>query len=370
MLDNLYPPHPSRVVVDIAPVYNALGSMVTIADAHKSPGIGDWPLQIRAALSQEEWQKHYLITSWIGIEALSHAADTPAALASFPDFIRALAGREPVALRDGLLHSMVNPSSARLDYKHAPPPIDDPLSLLESEQAFFSFYHAKGKEKEVRKTLRRLYDYLLDPPALQSLIAGYIDHFWQRYFEAEWAHILPDLEEAVTAFQAIDTAGMSHFEVIEAVTHRNLRGSYRAEVLSEYTTLRLIPSFHCGPYILRFGDGQELRLVFSAHHLLDLARDREAVDHTYVVDRLKALGDETRLQIIHLLRTRGELGTQAIIDALALSKSATSRHLRQLYANNIVDVRVDKDGTSKYYRLDPGFRQEMQNLLDRLLGRG
>jgi DNA-binding transcriptional ArsR family regulator len=368
MLDNLYSPLPSQVIVDIAPVYNALHSLVFVAYARQSPGIGDWSVQTRDALSQEEWEKHRLIASWIGAEALSNVADTPQALASFPAFIQALADREPTALRDALLYWMVACPGSRLLYKPASPHVDDPLSLLESEQAFFSPHDLKNESEEEIEILRQVYNYMLDPPALQSLVASYLDHFWQKHLKTEWERMLPELEQAVASFQKVDTTGMSHFEVIETITRRNLRGIYRAEVLNDYAVLCFIPSFHCGPYILRFSDGQELRIIFSARHLLDLARGGADVDHAYVVDRMKALADETRLEIIHLLKKHRELGTQGIIDELNLSKSAASRHLRQLYANNIVDVRVDEDGTRKYYRLDPSFKREMQDMLARLLG--
>jgi len=263
---------------------------------------------------------------------------------------------------------MVTQPSTHLLYKPSPPQVDEPLLLLESEQAFFSFFgrHCKGEEEE--GALHQLYLYLNDPTSLQSLLTRYHEHFWQTYLKEEWERMLPELEEAVAAFDRIDTTGMNHFEVIETIARRNLRGVCRGEVLSTYDTLRFIPSFHCGPYILRFSDGQELRIVFNAHHLLDLARRGEGADHTYVLDRLKALGDETRLEIIRLLKSQGELGNQEIIDRLGLSKSAASRHLRQLRANNIVDLRVDEDGIRKYYRLDPSFGREMHTMLDRLLG--
>jgi ArsR family transcriptional regulator len=368
MLDALYPPLPTRVVVDVAPVYSALLSLVSVADARESPGISKWAVQTREALCQEEWEQHRLLATWIGIEPLSNVIQAPEALDSFPAYIQALAAQDATSLRDDLLYWMMTRPSSLLLYKPSPPPVDDPLSLLESEHAFFSFFglHCKGEEEI--ESLQHLYTYLIDPPSLQFLLTSYLDHFWQEHLREEWARVLPELEEAVTAFSKIDTTGMSHFEVIETITHRNLRGVCRAEVLSTYDTLRFIPSFHCGPYILRFSDGQELRIVFNAHHLLDVARRGEGADQTYLLDRLKALGDETRLEIIRLLKAQGELGTQQIIDRLGLSKSAASRHLRQLCANSIVELRMDEDGIRKYYRLDPSFRREMHTMVDRLLG--
>jgi DNA-binding transcriptional ArsR family regulator len=368
MLDNLYPPQPSQVIVDIAPTYNALASLVTVVDASESPGIGDWPVRTSNSLSREEWENHRLIASWIGIEALSNVVDTSEALASFPVFVRSLAEQDSTLLRDALLHWVVASPASHLAFTSTHRRVDDPLSLLESEQAFFSLHDLERKSEDDIRIFRRLFDYMLDPPALQSLVTSYLDQFWHEHLKQEWERTAPELEAAVAGFEGTDTNGMSHFEAIETITHRNLRGVYRADVLTSYTALRFIPSLHCGPYTLRMSDGHELRIVFGAQHLRARARAGVDLDPAYVLDRLRALGDETRLAIVQLLKGHGELGTQEIIEELHLSRSAASRHLRQLYANGIVDIRVDEEGIRKYYRLSEGLALELHSMLVRLLG--
>ena len=241
-------------------------------------------------------------------------------------------------------------------------------ALLASEQALADFYGLADKSEQEVALFRRTYGYLTDPAALRALVVGYLGRFWQAHLCDEWERVRPALEKAVDASKEIATAGMSHFEAIEAVTGRNLRGIYRADVLGAYATLRFIPTAHSGPYILKFGDNQELRIAFGAHRLRATAQHTAAADTTALVDRLKALGDETRLRIVQLLSARGELGTQEIIEELDLSKSAASRHLRQLYATGILDVRVDQDGIRKYYRLNSDLADEMQSMLSSLLG--
>lgn len=368
MLDSLYPPQPSRVFVDVAPTYNGLASLATVADAMQSPGIGDWPLRTRNSLSPSEWEQHRLIASWIGVEALSNTVDTSGALASFPVFVRSLAEQDSSLLRDTLLHWIVASPSSRLAFTTTRPHVDDPLSLLESEEAFCSLHDLERKSEDEIRVVRRLFRYMIDPPALQSLVTDYLEQFWREHLSEEWERTVPALEAAAAGFKGTDTTGMSHFEVIETITRRNLRGVYRADVLASYATLRFIPSLHCGPYTLRMSDGQELRIVFGAQHLRALTRAGADVDSAWVVDRLRALGDETRLAIVRLLKKQGELGTQEIIEELGLSRSAASRHLRQLYANNIVDIRVDEDGIRKYYRLSEGLAHDVQSMVASLLG--
>jgi DNA-binding transcriptional ArsR family regulator len=195
-----------------------------------------------------------------------------------------------------------------------------------------------------------------------------MNHFWETYLKEEWERRLPELEEAVEGYKQIDVSGMNHFEVIEAITRRNVRGVFRPEVLQDIDVLRFIPSPHSGPYILKTGDGEELQISFGAYQLGERVRGIGAFEGTHVVDRLKAVGDETRLEIIRALKAEGELRTQEIIDRFGLSKSAASRHMRQLVATGIVDVRIDEDGLSKFYRLNQAFVGQFQEMLGKLLG--
>ena len=67
-----------------------------------------------------------------------------------------------------------------------------------------------------------------------------------------------------------------------------------------------------------------------------------------LVDRLGALGDETRMRIL-LVLDRGELNVSELADALQLTPSSVSRHLRTLQAAGWVQVR--SEGTARVYRL-------------------
>ncbi|HUH06060.1 MAG TPA: metalloregulator ArsR/SmtB family transcription factor [Kofleriaceae bacterium] len=63
----------------------------------------------------------------------------------------------------------------------------------------------------------------------------------------------------------------------------------------------------------------------------------------------KALGDETRVRIVHLLARRGELCVCDVETILAVSQSKASRHLNYLKQAGIVEDRRDR--TWVYYRL-------------------
>ena len=75
--------------------------------------------------------------------------------------------------------------------------------------------------------------------------------------------------------------------------------------------------------------------------------------------RLSALADETRLRILRHIANEGESCSGDIMEALDLSQSAASRHLKQLTATGYLAARRN-DG-AKCYQLD---RNRITNTLD------
>jgi ArsR family transcriptional regulator len=72
----------------------------------------------------------------------------------------------------------------------------------------------------------------------------------------------------------------------------------------------------------------------------------------------KALGDETRVRIVHLLTRRGELCVCDVETILDVSQSKASRHLNYLKQAGIVEDR--RDGTWVYYRLARNARPSLR----------
>jgi DNA-binding transcriptional ArsR family regulator len=367
MLESPRQPQPSRVIVDISPTINALHSLSSVVDAPESPGIGAWAVETREKLSEEEWENHLILMKWIGAEALINILPGEEARSSFPAYLKALSAIPPEVLRDELFNWMTSRESSHLNFK-ALPEVENPKHLLESREAFIKVYAHPEEPPQEKQIAHRIFDLFNDPPVLKTLVLNHLNHFWETYLKEEWDRRLPELEEAVEGYKQINVSGMNHFEVIEAITRRNVRGVFRPEVLQEIAVLHFIPSPHSGPYILKTGDGEELQISFGAYQLGERVRGIGALEGTHVVDRLKALGDETRLEIIRALKAEGELRTQEIIDRFGLSKSAASRHMRQLVATGIVDVRTDEDGLSKFYRLNQSFVGQFQEMLGKLLG--
>jgi ArsR family transcriptional regulator, arsenate/arsenite/antimonite-responsive transcriptional repressor len=78
------------------------------------------------------------------------------------------------------------------------------------------------------------------------------------------------------------------------------------------------------------------------------------------VDLFHALSDETRLEIIELLR-KGERCVCELTDSLDAAQSRLSFHLRVLRDAGV--VRDRKDGRWVHYELEPGAFEEIETLV-------
>jgi DNA-binding transcriptional ArsR family regulator len=68
----------------------------------------------------------------------------------------------------------------------------------------------------------------------------------------------------------------------------------------------------------------------------------------HIAGRFKALGEPSRLEILHSLRN-GERTVSDILSATGLGQANVSKHLQVLHAAGLVDRR--KHGVSTWYRL-------------------
>lgn len=76
-----------------------------------------------------------------------------------------------------------------------------------------------------------------------------------------------------------------------------------------------------------------------------------------VAQRFRVLGDATRLSILRLLVSRGELSVGQIVDDLGMSQANVSKHLRLLLDAGVLARR--RDGTSAYYSVVDGSVEQL-----------
>jgi ArsR family transcriptional regulator, arsenate/arsenite/antimonite-responsive transcriptional repressor len=84
-------------------------------------------------------------------------------------------------------------------------------------------------------------------------------------------------------------------------------------------------------------------------------------DARQLAGTLKAMADETRLQMLVLLAKHAELCVCDLEHTLDITQSKASRHLRYLLNARLVDDR--RDGLWVYYRLADGLEPSLRDIL-------
>jgi DNA-binding transcriptional ArsR family regulator len=298
------------------------------------------------------------------MESLANVVEPGLARERFPVYLKSLAAHDPATLRNRLLYWRIHSPSWRIFYDSILLPEPEVAEVLADPESAIRFFEERGREKFDQAIMQELFVLLRNPEAFQTTLVEHLGWLWENAVEAEWQRISPLLEESVAAFQPVNLSGLTILEAIQAVTGRDLRTLFRLETLLRYPRIRFIPTLHNGPYILWFGDDEELRMTYLARRPEQTADRLSPLDQGELSSRLAALADETRLQILFALDEAGELSTQEIIDRFDLNKSAASRHLRQLYANNLLLERR-ADGAKKVYMLN---RRTVQETIRRLEG--
>lgn len=215
---------------------------------------------------------------------------------------------------------------------------------------------------------------LEDPGVLRERWASMLERYWDAAFCEEWERILPRIEAEVTeGARALVTRGVPGL-----VTELLPEGRWDADNSTIVVTkewegtcdvadrggMLFVPTVYGWPCVL-----VELTPPWPVAVILPLRdlRAPEVVlprDHE-VADGLRALGDETRLQIARMVAEQPR-STKELAELLRLSDSAVSRHLKVLDGAGLVEGH--RDGYYVLYRLRPERIAQLGGALRRTLG--
>jgi DNA-binding transcriptional ArsR family regulator len=356
--NTVLPPEPVAGVVTLAPAYNVLTTMALINKIEETSELDKWIARTVAKLDEESLARQHLVFWGLGLESLANAVDLDLSTSEFPDYLDALKEADPHQLRDNIWQNIQHSSHVQIIVDGSPEPV--PNDILASKEGYVSFYSealkklATANKRVPRETYARVHDLLTNPQALRNLLATHLGQLWEGHVAAEWQRIRPLLQDTVDAFQQINLQNLTVFDMIQTVTRRDLRTIFNEDVLLGFRQIQFVPSIHNGPYVMWSGKNDTFRLTFSAYIPQGISsRSAPQLNQTALLNRLKALADENRIKILDALRQEGEMSTQEMMEQLQLSKSALSRHLRQLRANSFIIERRVEGGVKKLYRLDP-----------------
>jgi ArsR family transcriptional regulator len=348
--DFIVTPEAARVRVSLEPVYNAFESLFLLQKTEHISGLGEWVTRTAETLTPEEREAHRMV-----LIGLHFAARPDGNWPSFPAYLEHLASLEPRALRDKMLQLY-----ARIRHDQGvtcPTMRDEPVpvdfaAILASPEAYVGFLVERFGPDFVEPDLEmRAYAYVIDPPAMQTLIVSHLRKMWRTHLAPEWARVRPILEDAVQAFQQLDLTGKSDLQAARLITGQELDEKMWGPMFERVEQIVFVPSAHVGPYLGQFCGQDTLRILFGARLPKGVAFSAPDLSRAELLVRLKALADNNRLRILKRISERGEQSSLDIIGDLQLSQSTVSRHLKQLTETGyLVERRCD---STKCYKLNP-----------------
>lgn len=324
-------PAPSAIRFDLEPAINAFESLLLLSKEYEHGGVAAWVLDTLQAMSKEERATNDLVT-----RGLHYAALPDPGWESFPAYLTFLEHIDPVALRDKMLNvydsmPVMEGTGPALTIEQAMESANQYLAYL--RQRFWSEYVDEPMERQA---------YLLasDPPTMRRVIVDHLSSMWQKYLAVEWERTRPMLLESVRAFQQVRFQGTDMYDAACQITGRELEAEKWRPIFDNAERVLFVPNAHIGPYVFRVClEKEDPVILFRARLPDDATIDVPDLSRAEAVTRLSALADDIRLRILRLVAERGELRSQEIMEALALSQPATSRHLSQLAATGYLRER-------------------------------
>jgi hypothetical protein len=340
MPDLVEEPSPIEVNFCVSLAHSLLATVSLVCAVPSFEGLGDWLLEARAKLVPAQLAELCLLVGFPGhIQRFS--AELAASLpADAPELDQAGLMAHLEAIPGDEYSQMALRALAR---GSTPRPSGDELRTLMDKPAEWAGYLAQIGSEVAPEVVAGL---VRDGEELKSLWLSALERFWNDVYSTEFEATRPLMERSV-AFQQSRPRPTSFDNLFVKVTGR-LAPERITQVLPTVERVTFVPSCYVGPYVAYTHFDSELILYYNCRSApVDEAGAGSEVT-TALYPPLKALADETRLEILNLLRDR-ELYAQEIVEHLGISQPAVSRHLALMAAAGV--LRIRREGNAKYYAL-------------------
>ncbi len=195
------------------------------------------------------------------------------------------------------------------------------------------------------------------PEELRQRILALIQRFYDEHYRHDLPRRLGCLERSVAAHRGQPTGDING--LVRSLVGRP--DSCLEEQPAAYTHLIFVPSVDMGPYF----SCADIPPVHGLYYHCEARFVGEPAEQGEEMRRLalihKALADEQRLRILHLLGG-GELYAQQIVERTGLHQSVVSRHLEFMRAVGLITSR--RQNNMKFFSLNPAMRDELGKTLD------
>lgn len=328
-----------------APAHNLLCSLFLLNEDKDE--ISEWVTQTKRRLTNEQLEANKLTA------ALASRFLGGTSWESFSDWITHLEGYNAIEMRDWMIEDFRKACGQITDTS-----LDDlptAAAILADEEIYLALYeevyiHKSPEKKCDCDAHRKEFQLYQQPNALKELLVSHLTWMWNEFYQNEWQRALPLLEDSIQAFQSVQLFGNSTEDALRSITGREQMPQIWDHWIATVENVIVIPSIHIGPYLMTIDKTENtVWLIVRAHIPEGASVSSPSLTRSELLMRLSALSNETRLQILELLNTKGELNASDIQNQLELTQSATSRHIQQLFATGYLHQRR-LEGV-KHYRI-------------------
>jgi DNA-binding transcriptional ArsR family regulator len=325
-------------------------SLAVLATAPVYEGLDQWIYVTFAAIPDDLRKDIQVIFDPVGVPLILGrlAAENPD-IQDFPAFIGWLSVLDDAAVRETvafIFRGLARKAASKGVQGIFVPSVDD-------EKGVRDFLMTSGCEwtelaRKDKESFDQLVVLLTNPDRLKARLVFTVTRFWETVYQKEYEETRGLISRSV-AYHRQARYSKLFSEVYLAVTGKALsQTAQRAYASSGLERLTFVPSCHTGPYV-RFvpldEEGESLLLIFNARPQSG-GEDHPLASVRWMFPPLKALADETRLEILGILAA-GELYAQQIVDRLEISQPAVSRHLKLMVAGGVLTER--KQAGMKFY---------------------
>lgn len=354
----IHPPQPARLTAGVEPVRNTLNTLFLIADCNDYPGVHPFVTQTHAGLDPETRQMNETIM--IG---LCYASRPEEDYPTFPQYIEGLKKTPPKRLQDMVMHSYDRISAYKVNIISDPGELTitakDQERLLSSRQIYLEYlqrcFGHEGLDLDIEG---RAYEFLIRPEKMKEAMISHFEYMWEHFLKSEFERNKPVLEKVVEEYHRLDFSKMTPLETAKRITGHDLEREWAGkkweiEWIEKSKKVVFVPSMHMGPYLGRKLYTNAVCIFFSPKSVDGFELSIPEATHTDISLRLTTLGDDVRLQILKMLAKAPELSSKQIMDAMGLTQSSASRHLKQLSVTGFLNER--RQHSAKLYSLNRAF---------------
>lgn len=331
---------PQRIEYAVSLPHSLLSAASLMCAVPEFEGLGDWLREVRASLPADLRQELCLLMTFAGryqrfTEELSATFPASALDWRLDELLAYLQAMPAVKVQHLALASLAKGAGGSS-------PVD--LLSLARQPGDWAAYLASVESPSTPDQVALL---VSNAKALKGRLIRALQRFWHEAYAAEFEATRPLLERSVLQHRA-SRYGPGFDDVFVAVTGRLVPDSIAA-LLPATQAVTFIPSCYVGPYVAYLCHGSSLIVFYNCRSTATSAVPLPTVRNAAIYPPLKALADETRLQILALLHDR-ELYAQEIVERLNISQPAVSRHLNLMVAAGVLTIR--REGNAKYYAIN------------------